>query len=203
VGAHLAYVTFSIWKSADRRHQQRIRIAEVTEVVNERGHTHLARQTARRLAALQLLARVLGMAINKKELTGPGSKLVETDHNVDHSARIRSHLDEIARRLPASAEQPLTMDVTPQRASPSALLAARLRYSGSAIEAPASGARTGRTKTRSLRKRCLLLWERLHIPVCMKLVDGDTKACVRLSDVLWRKMECGPDHDQNSDPDGW
>jgi hypothetical protein len=38
----------------------------------------------------------------------------------------------------------------------------------------------------------------------MKLVDGDATVYARLGDVLWRKMdlECGPDYDQNSDPDG-
>jgi hypothetical protein len=45
---------------------------------------------------------------------------------VDHSARIRSRLDEIAHRLQSQNEQPM-IDVTPQKPSPSALLAAGLR----------------------------------------------------------------------------
>ena len=50
-----------------------------------------------------------------------------------------------------------------------------------------------------------MLRERLQIPfVRMKLVDRDAKICARFSDTLWREMDlqCGPDYDQNSDPDG-
>jgi type IV secretory pathway ATPase VirB11/archaellum biosynthesis ATPase len=51
---------------------------------------------------------------------------------VDHSARIRSRLDEIAKRLRAPTDQPIItdqpiVDVTPQKASPSAFLAARIQ----------------------------------------------------------------------------
>jgi hypothetical protein len=82
-------------------------------------------------AALTLLARVLGMLINRSEISGPGGKPVEVDHSVDHSARIRSRLDEIAKRLPAPSEQPMPIvDVMPQKATPGALLAARLRDTG-------------------------------------------------------------------------
>ena len=55
----------------------------------------------------------------------PGGGPVEVDH-VDHSARIRSRLDEIAKRLRAPIDQPI-IDVTPQKALPSAFLAARIQ----------------------------------------------------------------------------
>jgi hypothetical protein len=66
------------------------------------------------------------MLINKTELSGPGGRPVEVDHTIDHSARIQSRVDEIAKRLPAPSEQPI-IDVTPTRqASPVALPAARI-----------------------------------------------------------------------------
>jgi hypothetical protein len=65
------------------------------------------------------------MLINRQEISGPGGGPVEVDH-VDHSARIRSRLDEIAKRLPAPTER-RTIDVTPQAAKPSTLLAARIQ----------------------------------------------------------------------------
>jgi hypothetical protein len=48
-----------------------------------------------------------------------------------------------------------------------------------------------------------LLRERLHV-VCRKFLHGDARDYARFSDALWREMdlECGPDDDQNSDPDG-
>jgi hypothetical protein len=100
-------------------------IAEVAEAVNERGHRTLRVKQHDRLQALTLLARVLGLLINKTELSGPGGGPVAVEH-VDHSARIRSRLDEIAKRLPAPTERPI-IDVTPQAAKPSTLLAARIQ----------------------------------------------------------------------------
>jgi hypothetical protein len=104
-------------------------VAAVTEVVNEKGHRTLRVKQHDRLAALTLLARISGMLINRQEISGPGGKPVEVEH-VDHRARILSRLDEIAKQLPAASEQPMTIDVTPQKPSPSALLAARLRDTG-------------------------------------------------------------------------
>jgi hypothetical protein len=80
-----------------------------------------------RLAALTLLARISSMLINRQEISGPGGGPVAVDHTIDHSARIRSRLDESARRLPAPTEKSITIDITPQKATPSALLAARLQ----------------------------------------------------------------------------
>jgi hypothetical protein len=67
-------------------------VASVRESVNEKGHRSLEVRQHDRLAALTLLARVLGMLINRQEISAP----VKVDHS-DHSARIRNRLDEIAR----------------------------------------------------------------------------------------------------------
>jgi hypothetical protein len=102
-------------------------VAEVTAVVNDKGYRTLRVKQHDRLAALTLLARISGMLINRQEISGPGGSPVEVDHTIDHSARIRSRLDEIAKRLPPPSEQPILIDVTPGRqASPNALLAARI-----------------------------------------------------------------------------
>jgi len=64
-----------------------------------------------KLRALALLSRILGMLINRSEISCPAGKPVEIDHTIDHSARIRSRLDEIANRLPAYPKQPMTIHV--------------------------------------------------------------------------------------------
>jgi hypothetical protein len=79
-------------------------------------------------AALTLLARIYGMLINRQEISRRGGGPIEVDHMVDQSARIRSRLDEIARRPRPPYEQPILVDVTPARqASPGALSAARIQ----------------------------------------------------------------------------
>jgi hypothetical protein len=42
------------------------------------------------------------MLINRQEISAPGGDPVEVDHIIDHAARIRSRLDAIAKRPPAS-----------------------------------------------------------------------------------------------------
>jgi phage terminase small subunit len=103
-------------------------IAEVREVANDKGYRTIHIRQHDRLQALTLLARISGMLINRQEISGPGGGPVEIDHTVDHSARIRSRLDEIARRLPVRTEP--IIDVTPQKGSPSAMLGARLNAVG-------------------------------------------------------------------------
>lgn len=71
-------------------------IAEGSEVGNEKGYRTLRVKHLDQLAALTLLARVLGMLVNKTELSGPGGRPLEIEHTIDHSAPIRSRLDEIA-----------------------------------------------------------------------------------------------------------
>jgi Terminase small subunit len=104
-------------------------IAEVSEVINDKGHRTLRVKQHDRLQALQLLARIMGMLINRQEVSGPGGKPVEVERR-DHRANIMARFEAMANRLPAPREQPVVIDVTPQKASPSALLAARLREDG-------------------------------------------------------------------------
>jgi phage terminase small subunit len=95
-------------------------VASIEEQINDKGYRTLRVKQHDRLAALTLLARISGMLINRQEISGPGGRPIEVDQTIDHSARIRSRLDEIAKRLPS--EQPITIDVTPARqASPTAL----------------------------------------------------------------------------------
>jgi hypothetical protein len=70
-------------------------IAEVTEVVNERGYRTLRVKQHDRLAPLTLLARISVMLINRQEISGPGGEPVEVGH---HAASIRSWLEAIAKR---------------------------------------------------------------------------------------------------------
>jgi hypothetical protein len=77
------------------------------------------------MAALQLLARINGMLINKTELSGPGGAPVQIDHTIDHKSRIFERLDAMAKRtqdkqprLPAPTEAPIMIDVTPNKPEP-------------------------------------------------------------------------------------
>jgi hypothetical protein len=113
-------------------------IASVEESVNERGFRTLRVKQHDRLAALSLLAKILGMAnTSKLELSGPNGAPMQLDHRVATAReRIAAKLDAIASRggaaLPAPSESPMMIDITPTRAeaSPSAVLAGWLQGAG-------------------------------------------------------------------------
>jgi phage terminase small subunit len=127
-------------------------VASIEEVVNDKGYRTLRVRQHDRLQALTILAKVTGLMINRQEISGPGGAPVQVDQ-VDHRQRIMDRFNQmadrvradrekefdqeverrmrerLAPRLPGPTEQPIT-DVTPQKVSPAALLAARLRGDG-------------------------------------------------------------------------
>jgi hypothetical protein len=96
-------------------------VATIEESVNERDHRTIRIKQHDGLAALTLLAKISGMLVNKTELSGPQAGPVEV---VDYRQQITDRLEAMSKRM--QREQPI-IDVT---ASPSALLAARLRDKG-------------------------------------------------------------------------
>jgi phage terminase small subunit len=103
-------------------------VASIEEHINDKGYSTLRIKQHDRLAALTLLARISGMLINRQEISGPGGGPVEVEHT-DYRERITRRLDEMAKRVAPPTELPI-IDVTPQKVSPAALLAAGLREGG-------------------------------------------------------------------------
>jgi phage terminase small subunit len=90
-------------------------IAAVEEHINDKGYRTLRVKQHDRLAALSLLAKILGMNTSKVEVSGPGGRPVRLDVDASSArARIESRLDAIASRqataLPAPSERPIRLE---------------------------------------------------------------------------------------------
>ena len=107
-------------------------VASVEETVNERGYRTLRVKQHDRLAALGLLAKILGINTSKVEVSGPGGQPITLEASTAR-ARIEGKLAAMAScrgaELPAPSERPM-IDVTPTRVAPSAVLAGRLEGMG-------------------------------------------------------------------------
>jgi hypothetical protein len=55
-------------------------VAEVREVINDKGYRTIHIRQHDRLQALTLLARISGMLINRQEISGAGGGPVEVEH---------------------------------------------------------------------------------------------------------------------------
>ena len=93
-------------------------VQSIEEVINEKGFRTLRVKQHDKLAALSLLAKVLGMLTNKTEISGPGGQpMALTLEASTARERIGAKLGAIASRRAAERQM---IDVTPVRAAPSA-----------------------------------------------------------------------------------